>query len=183
MSRLLLLDINGVLCCKYKKDNDLSERLSHSDLLELKSYSVMLRPGYREFLNFCYEHFTVAFFSSTTRQNANAILEKILTPEHKSKTLFRWFRDRTQLDPHYGIIPEIEKHDTVKKLEDVFNCPLFNEDRKYGLGNTLLCDDSAQKTRFNESKNIVIFPEFKGDPNDRVLSEMTQTLLDRFEQL
>lgn len=182
MSRLLLLDINGVLCCKYKKHNDqLSE--SKCDLLELKSYTVILRPGYREFLNFCYENFTVAFFSSTTYHNANAILEKLLTPEHKSKTLFRWFRDRTRLDPHYGINPEIKKHDTIKKLEDVFNCPLINEDRKYGPGNTLLCDDSVQKTRFNEPKNVVIFPKFKGNPNDRVLIKMTKTLLDRFEQL
>lgn len=189
MPRLLLLDINGVLCCKQRYISDLSEHINQlslepkCELLKLKSYTVMLRPGYREFLDFCFEHFTVAFYSSTTYSNANAILNKLLTSKQKNKTLFRWFRDRTQLDPDFGQNPKIMKHDTVKKLVDVFNCPLINEERKFNYDNTLLCDDSEQKTRFNPDKNIVIFPEFTGDPHDQVLNKMTKTLLERFDQL
>lgn len=34
--------------------------------------------------------------------------------------------------------------------------------------NTLLCDDSVSKTRYNEPENIVIVQEFTGDVNDVV---------------
>ena len=192
-TRLLLLDINGVLCCKSEHKNaleEVTEDLTNCNLNEIKleilklsTYNVTLRPNYREFLEFCYENFSVGFFSSTTYPNANAILEKILTPEQKAKTILKWFRDHTHLDPDFGSNPEIVFHDTIKKLSDIFDNPIINGNRKFSPKNTLLCDDSEIKTRFNDPKNIVIFKGFKGDPEDKVLYEMINVLSKRFEEL
>lgn len=173
--RLLLLDINGVLCCKIGKDEKPNDNL---ELLELNAYKVVMRPGAREFLEFCYKHFTVAFFSSTTYPNANAILEKLLSPEQKKATPFRWFRDRTHFDPDAK-----KEYDTIKKLSDIFDNPMVNSDRKYNERNTILCDDSAVKTRFNDPKNIVVLTPFKGEEDDTALFETMELLPIRFAAL
>lgn len=173
--RLLLLDINGLLCCKLSKQDEINENL---EILELSTYKVAMRPGCHEFLEFCYHNFTVGFFSSTTYPNANAILEKLLTSEQKKATVFKWFRDRTRFDPD-----PTTPYDTIKKLEDVFDNPSVNSDKKYHSRNTLLCDDSKVKTRFNDPINIVIFEAFKGEEDDQVLFEMMKLLPKRFEDL
>jgi hypothetical protein len=179
-NRLLVLDINGVLCCKMPKNSIISEQL---ELLELKRYTVIMRPGYREFLDFCYDNFTVAFFSSTTYSNANAILDKLLSSEQKSRTAFRWVRGRTHFDPDYLNDSQTTFHDTIKKLSDIFDNPIINDKRKYNESNTILCDDSEVKTRFNEKKNIIIFKPFEGDENDNILFEMMKMIPDYFENL
>lgn len=179
-TRFLLLDINGLLCCKLSKDETPDETL---ELLELKAYKVIMRPGAREFLEFCYKNFTVGFFSSTTYPNANAILEKLLTSEQKSATAFRWYRDRTHLDPNYGKDSSTTQYDTIKKLSDVFDSPTINADRKYHTGNTILCDDSTTKTRFNNPRNVLMFEPFKGDASDKVLLGMMESLEKKFEEL
>lgn len=179
-TRLLILDINGVLCCKVSKDSKIGDAL---ELLVLNAYTIIMRPGYREFLDFCYKNYTVAFFSSTTYSNASVILEKLLTHEQKSATAFCWFRDRTHSDPDYQKDSNIRIHDTIKILSDVFDDPTVNAEHKYHSRNTLLCDDSKTKNRFNNSNNVVIFEPFIGEKNDKVLYEMMDVLSQRFVNL
>src|SRR5680860_1896755 len=107
---LIILDINGILCWKYPLDRSFPDLES----FKLSHYNVVLRPKIREFLDFCYSYADVGFFSSTTPSNANAILNHILTPSQRKKTIFFWYRDRTKLDPSYGSDPSIKIGDTIK---------------------------------------------------------------------
>ena len=171
MEKLLLLDINGVLC--YRTTEDISGEL----VIKLPKCSVALRPGYQIFLDFCYYRYKIAFFSSTTYQNANDILETLLTPNQKKRTLFRWFRDRTHYDP------DTNDHSTIKLLSDVFDNPVVNSYRQFTSRNTLLCDDSPSKIRFNNPNNIVLINPFEGDSNDRTLFELMNIIPSRFDYI
>lgn len=172
--RLLILDINGLLCCKISKNS------TNLEVLKLGFYDVILRPYCREFLDYCFDNFTVAFYSSTTYKNANIILDKLLTSTQKSQCLFRWFRDRTRLDPDYGKIKGITPFDTIKLLKDVFENASLNEDRRITENNTVICDDSMRKMRFNSSDNVIIFEEFKGNSTDNHLKEMIRKIETKF---
>lgn len=185
--RLVILDINGLLCRKTTEGKvDLS----------LGRYGVVIRPGAREFLEFCYQNFDVGIFSSTTYKNASPILEALLTPEQQKKTKFKWFRDRSSIDPDYNssgrraepswdldefIDKKIEQYSTVKKIADVLSAPQINEDRKYTLQNTLIVDDSPMKMRFNQKKNVVLIAPFEKE--DDLLFTLGDELLRRFEGL
>jgi len=177
---LLLLDINGLLCCKVPKGQDI-KKYAKSDILKLNSYKVIIRPHCREFLESCYSKFTVGFFTSTCEWNVKAILNKLLTPEQHKATALMWFRDRTRFDP----ILSADKmgFDTIKMLEDVFQNPMVNEKRLYSKENTLLIDDSPTKTRFNDPSNIIICKAFVGEENDRGLLDLLEIIPQKFEDL
>lgn len=164
--KLIILDIFGILCWKvmydkypeaaaaaFAKENNLEH-------ISLRVYSVFIRPGVREFLSFCYEYADVGFFSSTTEQNARAVLDLILTYEQRMKTKFFWYRDRTKIDPDYGINPEINDYDTVKILADVLQSPYINPRRVYDVYNTVICDDTPRKMKHNNRKNVLMIPPF-----------------------
>jgi hypothetical protein len=144
-----------------------------------------MRQGYQDFLEKCYEEFTVAFFSSTTQRNAGPILKKILTPFQKKRTLFFWYRDRTALDPNWKIShPFIKIHSTIKPLWYVWDNPIINENRKYSPNNTLICDDSLMKLRLNHPQNcITVDPYLENEEEKDVLANLWNTILDRFELL
>ena len=189
MKPLLVLDINGVLCRKVPKDYK-----GPTDL-DLSGYKVILRPGCREFLEKCYQNFTVGFFSSTTYKNAGPILGSLLTPEQDKTTLFKWFRDRTSLDPNWTLGPDgrrvsshhswgsdislpqikLKDHSTVKRLTSVFESPFINRDRTFDWTNTIVCDDSIEKLRFNPRSNCFVVPSFVEHDNE------LDTLFERIE--
>lgn len=151
MYKLLLLDINGLLCCK--KNN----------------HKIILRPYYKEFLDFCYLHFNVGFFTSTTEKNAKLILNQLLTQEQFNQTTLMLFRQHTHRDyESYKI------YDTIKNLNDVY-------DTMYHDKNTILIDDSPEKVRYNNPKNIIICETFKGDENDNHLIELMHKIVEQFE--
>lgn len=189
MKPLAIFDINGLICRKVPKDEP-----GPVDL-ELKSYNVILRPGCSQFLADCYERFTIGYYSSTTYRNAGPILQALLTPEQDKATLFKWYRDRTSLDPNWnGAIScdpswelnefqdlALEPHSTVKYLSAVLDSPMLNEGRTYSLKTTLICDDSAAKLRFNPKANCVLVQPFT-EADDYLLS-LAEELERRFAQL
>ena len=168
MSKLLLLDINGLLCCKTNQNE------TNLSSIHLKAYHVILRPYYKEFLDFCYKHFNVGFFTSTTEKNAKIILNNLLTEEQIKNTKLMWFRDRTHLD-----YESYKTFNTIKKLNDIYDYPLFN--CQYHEHNTILIDDSFNKVRYNEPKNIIICNAFHGDHNDTHLIELIHKIVEQFE--
>ena len=166
--RLIILDINGVLCHKYFVGKLNGKEISKlKDLpfeqITLRSFIVFVRPHAYKFLDFCFENFDVGFFSSTTYQNAWSILEKLLSKEQQKQVKFYWYRDRTRLDPEY---PKdgIENFDTVKKIKDILESPIVNRNRDYTNRNVVLIDDSEDKTRFNDKKNIYTIKPFDISP-------------------
>ena len=196
MTKLLILDINGLLCRKVKKDY-----LGPVDL-ELATYRVVRRPGYSEFLATCYANFTVGFFSSTTRKNGDQILQILLTDQQRKDTLFFWYRDRTSLDPDWPSTTQpitchpswslediddwsaqgVEEYATIKNLVSVWANPIINWDRRFSLLNTIICDDSTIKLRFNRKENCLLVPSFV-TPEDEVLPNLGEKINCKFEIL
>jgi hypothetical protein len=181
MRPLLLLDVNGVLCRKVTRRDAIS---LPADTIRLLGCDVIPRPGHREFLTHCFTHYSVGIFSSTTERNVTKILDGLLTPEQIASLALRWFRDRTRLDPDYGMEPNIERHETIKLLSDVLDNPILNEQRRYSLRNIILVDDSFLKVRFiDPQENVLIVPTYRGDPEDAELSKLPALLDARFEKI
>jgi hypothetical protein len=187
--KLLILDLNGVLCLKVNKDvqNNITENKKNvSDY-----HDVILRPFLKEFFEFIFLNYEVAIFSSTSFFNADKILKIILQEIGDISDGFRicdfrfkWFRDRTHLDPDYIDGNEekpLKRHSTIKKLEDVYNFPYFN--RLYTEQNTILCDDSQMKNRFNQRRNVIIVDKFNGDMNDTCLLNLIEAIPKKFDKL
>jgi len=180
--RLIILDINGILCWKVLIEEHPKEKIVEAmssfgfGHIELPRYIVFIRPYVKEFLNFCYEYADVGFFSSTTQPNAWGILNHILTEDQKKKTKFYWYREHTKLDPNFRLDPSIFGHDTIKLMSDVFSSPYINCNRTYGYYNTVIVDDAYQKVRLNHPSNIQIVKSFDLDKDivDR-LYEKTKT--------
>jgi hypothetical protein len=192
--KLLILDVSGVLCHKQIDDKgidpiflkNLSTGGSNNEKLEVlrvKGYNIILRPYLREFLEFCYASYDVAFLSSTTYSNCTAILDRILTVKQHKDTVFKWFRDHTHYDPSFGTDSKIKPYDTVKYLSDVWNNPVINADRLYSPDNTIICDDSEGKMRYNPKENTITVVPFDGNPNDTVLLELIKDIPSRFDVL
>lgn len=136
------------------------------------------RPYCKQFLAYCYRNFDVAFFSSAHRETGEALLNTVLTPDQRVKTVFTWFRDRTRPDPE-----PVNSYDTIKLLSDVFNDQDVNYRQKYHEGNTIICDDSSRKVRFNHSQNVLLVEEWTGNSKDEVLKRVGYNLMDKFKHL
>ena len=167
--KLIVLDIFGILCCKVmydkcpKQDAVTFAEENGMEHITLNVYSVFIRPYVRQFLDHCYDYADVGFFSSSTEPNSIAVLRSVLTDEQQEKTRFFWYRDRTKLDPDYGKDFEITNYDTVKILADIFQSPYVNRYRCYDEYNTIICDDSPRKMRYNDQSNVLLIPSFDID--------------------
>jgi hypothetical protein len=157
-NNLLILDINGLLVKKHSKFDlnpfQKKELLTKKDIIDTKTAFFEICPGTREFLLKCMQLYTLAIWTSTTYSNANLIIDKLFTVKEKNSLAFIWMRDHVRYDPNYGIDPNITDFDTVKILDDVYTNAMFQ--RKWKSNNTLIIDDSFQKLRFNNPKNIVV---------------------------
>lgn len=172
MAKLILLDVNGVLCFK-----DATKSINAS--VKCKNYHVVMRPNVLDFLKKLSQQFTVGIFSSTTYVNLEKILNLV---DLNWKRYIHIVADRgtTTLDPDFGHNDKISNYDTVKNLSQFWNHPIHNKDRKWNKGNTVLVDHDPMKVRFNDPLNIIMIDEFKSldeketlkDVHMRILSEM-----------
>ncbi len=168
-NKLCIFDVNGVFCCKVPKSQPAD--------VKLRSYNIFLRPFYQEFLEFCYNNYKIAFFSSTNRHNVDVILKNILTQDQQKETCFVWCRDRTHFDP------DTDSFETIKILDDVFTNPIVNHNRLYSAKNTILVDDSKAKTRYNNDKNVLICEPFTGLVKNQHLYDLMTLIPEKFGQL
>lgn len=172
--RLLLLDINGLLCCKVPKN----QIIKNQEFIKLSTYNVIVRPGCRKFLKSCYLNFDVGFLSSTTEYNATIILKKLLTPQQHKLTVCFLFREFCRADPD-----PINTFDTIKVLQDVFDDDTLNKNNQWNDTNTILIDDSITKTRFNDPVNILICKSYTGEKSDTTLYGLHKLILMNFQQI
>lgn len=169
MKNLLILDINGLICCKVKPPYQ--ENLTNNYIAR-NHYRVYFRDNVKEFIKWCLENYNVGIWSSTNNYNVYPILKHVLDQDIIKKFLFIWCRDRTRLDLEYPN-NNIKKFDTIKDLKDIWSCPTINCEREYDSSNTLLIDDSYQKTRFNSSDNLLIVNSFDiNNPNLDIISDI-----------
>jgi hypothetical protein len=168
---LVILDVNGILVKKnnkhdhgggwktgangHKNGNNNNKRHG-PELIETKGAIFEVRDGARVFIQACFENYQVAIWTSGTYTNANPVIEALFTADQKKDLVFRWFRDHTKYDPEYGTNPEIHDYDTIKPLEDIYQCAQFV--RKWTAKNVLIIDDTYLKHRFNNQNNCVIVP-------------------------
>lgn len=168
---LLLLDVNGLLIYKVRPGD------SKKADMKLEKYSVIFRPYFKEFLNEIFKLYDVGIFSSTTWKNISKILGYTFTENQEKNLVCIWCRDRTRLDREKG------GYQTLKMLNDIWDNPVINAGNQYNNFNTLLCDDSTIKTRFNDPRNILIVKEYQGDMQDRYLLDILKLIKEKFERM
>lgn len=175
MNKLVILDINGLLCKRIDKEVIYDNKLK---CIKLHAYNVILRPYYKEFLQHCYNYYHVGIFTSGNHKNTKIILDALLTKEQLKNTAFIWCRDRNRLDPDFNTDIFTTNFDTIKYLQDIYDNPIVNENRIYNASNTLLLDDSYRKCRFNNPNNVMICNTFTGNVNDTYLQQLIHLLQD-----
>ncbi len=132
-SVLIILDINGVIGNRSYKDN-----------------KFILYEGAKDFLNYCYELYSVGFYSSMVKKNLDTILKDILTPDQISKTICILDRRYTKKDES-GKDPWSTTKD-VNLIKDKF--------KGYKV---LICDDDESKMKFNDPNDYIIVQKFEDE--------------------
>jgi len=139
MSKLLILDLDGVLCCKKGKE-------------------IIFRPDTFRFIEEVYSKYNIGFFTSCTYKTMKRILGSLLTEQQDYDTIFKWSRDHTHLDNESPC-----PWDTYKLLSDVWDNPVVNPNRYWNKYNTLMIDDSPNKMRYNPPENWMAVRSFNGE--------------------
>lgn len=172
---LVLLDVNGLLLCKVKKG-------TVKRAVRYSSYEdVIIRNHAVEFIEKLMSKYDVGIFTSGHRSNTFNLIKLLMGTEKSKKLKFILSREYTKFDPESD-----DNISTVKILSDVYNNPVVNRNKIYNKYNTLLCDDSEIKTRFNPQENIVIvekFTDYKRISEDDYLMTLPDQIDERMEQL
>ena len=161
--RIVILDMNGLLCKKVLKNSKYSPSDRKIKSVNIKNYKLYIRPGVQDFINRLLKSYKVAIFSSTTNKNLFCVLDIVLGPKIMKRLTFIWDRSRTRHDPDYGKDSSIKSHQTVKILKDVWKNPIINPRRIWNQTNTICIDHEFSKLRFNQRENIIIIPEWQGN--------------------
>jgi hypothetical protein len=163
---LLILDLNGTLLYRPSRSTP---------------HYFIQRPSAQQFLDFTLANFSVMIWSSARLENVNHMCNKLFSKESRQRLIAVWGRDRLGLSE-----ADTKKRVQVyKRLEKVWNDPqiqgrhpLAGEGKGWHQGNTILIDDSVEKSR-SEPYNFLQVPEFSGhkgeDPN--ILKEIEEYLM------
>jgi NLI interacting factor-like phosphatase len=151
---LLVLDLNGILCVRYRSNKtDIKLSSFRSPLTLIAHTPIITRTDLHEFISFLDKHFCLAIWTSAQRKNATKLV-KALLPEHiQNRLLFLWD----------------QSHCVEWPLRDKYDIPLFVKDlsrvwKEYPLwntSNTILMDDSPSKC-FYWRENAVHPPTLNG---------------------
>lgn len=152
-NKLLVLDINGLLA-----DVVLPQPFGHKADDIIAGRAVFKRPYYLEFLEFCFENFEVAVWSSRMKKNVDKVIN-CLMGDMRHKLLFCW--DSSHCTPTSFKTLE-NKHKPLvfkdlRKIWDKHDPDLPWEKGYYNESNTLLLDDSPYKALLNPP-HTSIFP-------------------------
>ncbi|OIR57906.1 MAG: NLI interacting factor family phosphatase [Amphiamblys sp. WSBS2006] len=147
---LLVLDMNGVLFHRLTKKEESDNAKTHPRARThdhtVNGNKIHIRPHTAEFLRFAFKNFDVAFWSSMQEENTFLILDRILSvfPKHISP-VFVYTRSMCTLVPKYKQKP-LAKKDLRR---------IWALHRKYTPQNTLIVDDSLEKTEMFPHNRIV----------------------------
>ena len=137
MKPLIVFDFSGVLGSKNGR-------------------TTSIKQGVFEFLQKCHSNFNIAIWTSGIFKNYDHFMEE-LERKLNFQFVFTWYRQMTQLDPNYGIDPNVKNFDTIKNLSQIIHSPTINYDRYYHKDNILIVDDSIRKISMN--KHYVVAEE------------------------
>lgn len=165
MVKLVVLDVNGLMCYKYYDKNK-------------RETIIKIRPNVKEFLDELSQEYDIAIYSSTTFPNVSKIISMIYGDE-KHKFKFTWCRDRTEFIDLF----DVNNHKTLKKLKRIWRCPSVNDKKLYNETNTIIIDDDEFKVKCNNSKNYILINGYVGkDENDDIF-ELKTLIENKFNEL
>jgi hypothetical protein len=137
---LLILDMNGILCHRYRNNKTLLD-ISHfrPSLDTIALTPIIPRTDLTEFLHYLDAHFCLAIWTSAKRKNAHRLVQALIPTPIAERLLFLW--DQSDCIP------------LAAATTDQWNVPTFVKDlskvwKRYPLwntSNTLLIDDSPEK--------------------------------------
>jgi TFIIF-interacting CTD phosphatase-like protein len=126
-------------------------------------YYVSKRPNLKLFLQFVYKEFrTVSYWTAATEPYAYAILKNILTVQQQERTPIIFTRKHLSIRRDNGR--------PYKPLSKIFQLS-FAQSNRILPSNTIMVDDLDQNFVANPGNGLVV-PQFRGDPNDKVLSQL-----------
>ena len=151
-SRLLILDLDETLVFATE------EKLARDEDLRVGPYFVYKRPGLDSFIEFAFNYFKVAIWTSSSRNYANGTISAIF--QHPEQLEFAWARERCTRKSD----PETGKSYWIKDLKKV---------RRLGwsLESVAVIDDSPEKLKRSYGNHIRVAP-FVGDPADNELRKL-----------
>ncbi|CAJ2669122.1 unnamed protein product [Trifolium pratense] len=151
--KLLVIDLNGLLAdIVFPPPNH-----AKPDAFVARK-ALFTRPFYHEFLNFCFERFDVAVWSSRLKKNVDIVIDYMMG-DMKQKLIFCWDLSHctetsfTTLENRHK--PLVFKD--LRKIWEKYDPNLPWEKGYYNDSNTLLLDDSPYKALLNPPWNS-IFP-------------------------
>ncbi|XP_022016884.1 uncharacterized protein LOC110916461 isoform X3 [Helianthus annuus] len=152
--KLLVLDVNGLLVDIVADPPD----EAHKPDTRIAQKAVFKRPFCDEFLEFCFQRFSVGVWTSRTRKNINRVLD-FLMRDTQRQLLFCWDQSHCT-DTGFNTIENSGKPLLLKELKKLWEKqdPNLPWDRgAYDESNTLLLDDSPYKALRNPPYTA-IFP-------------------------
>jgi len=160
---LIILDLNNVLIDRLY-DADRSHDVDHPQATRVGNFLVWTRPHLQSFLDFLFESFDVAVWSSVKAWNIESLLPLVLG-DHQSELKFVWSQDQCQSVDNPD--PEAKAPLFLKNLSEVWNAfPQYDE------SNTLIIDDSLDKLQHNPDQCCWIPDKWSRDmTEDRQLSD------------
>lgn len=147
--KLLILDLDETLIYATEEK---SER--EPDFI-VGQYFVYKRPFLQEFLEFCFENFEVAVWTTATKSYAEEILQTVLQENQNLK--FLWTRERCT----FAFDEEEREHFYVKKIYKLRRCG-------QKLESVIVIDDSPNVWKCSYG-NLVRVKRFEGDEKDNEL--------------
>ena len=157
VTKLLILDLDETLVFATE------QKLSRIEDFRVGSYFVYQRPDLNHFVEFVFDYFKVAVWTSSGSGYANNVVKAIF--ENPEKLQFVWTRNRCtrRFDPDSG-----EDH-WIKDLKKV---------RRLGfsLESIVVIDDSPEKLERQYGNTIYVTP-FMGDALDQELCKLQTYLL------
>lgn len=146
---LVILDLNGTLLFRKRGRNTVG------------STRPVLRPGIQEFMQYLFDNFKVMIWTSAQPQNAQLMVNAVLSKDEQGLLLALWARDTLGLtQKQYN-----EKVQVYKRLDRVWGGefmllhPNQPDQIMFDQTNTVLFDDSDTKAAYNPY-NLVKIPEF-----------------------
>ena len=167
--RALILDLNGLLLCHFKQNEQIPEYVTQMTEVEGLRHGerLFVMPEGAMFLLWCMENFTVFIWSATSKQRMETLF-RLAFPEIYPR-LRDQFLNQAQCKPfkNWDTIPGTDKPILFKCLSYFWdNFKMFND------RNTVIVEDSAYKCFQNPRQCCLITPKFE----DLQLSEIPRLL-------
>lgn len=146
--KLLIFDLNGVLVTRNRETKE-----------------IVPRPGLKAFLDWCFQHFEVAFWSSGQKHNIGRIVFSAVGFKRVKRLLFLWGQDKCIVHPE-------EKFVFKKPITKVWGkFPGYNET------NTFIVDDNPKKLEDNPESTWFVVETWNGvDSFDNIQERLLEKL-------